>query len=172
MTIKLAPGPVVAAAVACLCLAMLSVVGGSAVSTAAPASKTYAYTSEYYKGFGYSDSTVGVQKPKKLAAAGSSFVFLESTIAKPKAWKGWGSKKAKVATKTQRICTEPGEECSVSKKGTLKLSKRTKMTCTVDDVETTVWLYRKVVAKNPKAKGFPKGATQRIVYPSACPSRF
>lgn len=172
MTIKLAPAPLAAAVVGCLCLAMLSVVGGSAFSAAAPASKTYAYTSEYYPGFGYTDSTIGVRKPTKLAVAGSSFVFLESRIAKPKTWKGWGSKKATARAKKQRICFEPGEGCSVSKKGRLKLTDRTKMVCVVDGAETTVWLYRTVTAKNPRSKGFPKGATHRSTNPEVCPSSF
>ncbi len=143
--------------------------GGAA--NAAKAKRTYAYTSQYYKGFGYTDSTIGVRKPKSLAAAGSSYVFIESKSAKPGHWKGWGSKRATVRPKKQRICPD-GQPCSESKKGKLILSKRTKMTCTVKGKSMSVWLYRTIKAKNPKSKAFPEGQTLKVTYPAVCPSEF
>jgi len=161
------------AIVAALASACLLLLVGSA--HASKAGKTYAYTNEYAKGFGYTDRFRGVKKPKKVVFATVSYVLLDARIV---SWKGWGEQTAVAKLRDLKLCDSNLGKCSYlqkrkPKQSTFKLKNPVKLTCEVGGKTKTVFFYKTMIARNPKQKGFrkPDRSVLTFGYPE-CPDRF
>jgi len=132
---------------------LLAVSGGQAGSRP---NTTYGIASKEIRGVGTIDRLVAVNRPDRyvLGTRGTYFV-----VAKLRPFKRWGKAKTRAKARSLKVCDTPsGDSCSKTRRGRVTFKARRKASCEVKPGETrTVWLYSKVVIRQPPNRGYPEG---------------
>lgn len=132
---------------------LLAVSGGQAGSRP---HATYGVASKEIRGVGTTDRLVAVNRPDRYVLGTRDEYFV---IAKLRSFKSWGEAKTRAKARSLKLCDTPsGGSCSKTKRGRVVFKARRRADCEVKPAKTkTVWLYSKVVVRQPPHRGYPKG---------------
>ena len=117
---------------------------------------TYGIASKEIRGVGTTDKLVAVKRPDRYVLGMRGALF---AVAKLRSFKRWGEAKTKAKARSLKLCDTPsGEDCSKTKRGRVTFKARRRADCEVKPGEPkAVWLYSKVVIRQPPHRGYPKG---------------
>ena len=140
-----------------LLLAIVSalLVAGAGQAGSSP-SATYGIASKEIRDVGTTDKLVAVKRPDRYLLGTRDALF---AVAKLRSFKRWGEAKTTAKARSLKLCDTPsGEDCSKTKRGRVTFKARRRADCEVKPGETkAVWLYSKVVIRQPPHRGYPKG---------------